>query len=191
MSKEVEIITKDSLLSYQPDYYRNSDVMANINNTNAIELETLNTSIKDTGNQMLIDTATTSLFRWETNLGLSILNNYANEYRRSIILARLRGQGTTTVVMLKNVAESFENGEVDIIEDNANYSFTVKFVGQKGIPPNLNDLKKAIEELKPCHLGVNYIFAYLLWSEFDNYNKTWSQWDNLNLNWNTFETYKE
>jgi hypothetical protein len=69
---------------------------------------------------------------------------------------------------MKNVSESFTNGEVDIIENNPAYSFTVKFVGSKGIPPNIDDLKAAIEEIKPAHLAVQYEFSYTLWSEVKN-----------------------
>lgn len=187
----VLLLSKEILLSYQPDYYKNSEVMANINNANAIELELLNLSIKDTSNQMLINTATTSLSRWEKVLGLDNANNYNTDYRRTRILSKLKGQGTFTINFLKNIASSFENSDVEVLEDNANYTFSIKFIGTKGVPPNLDDLKVIIEELKPAHLGVNYIFTWLTWSEHDNYNKTWNVWDTLNLTWNMLETYKE
>lgn len=185
-------LTTDTLLALQPDYYANSKVMHNIDNANATELNNLNNKITVVYNNLYLDSCDdNTLTRWEKILNLDCDNNVNANFRRSRIYSRLRGQGTFTVAFLQNVAESFENGEVDVIEDNANYAFTVKFVGVKGIPSNLDDLKAVIEELKPAHLAVNYIFAYMLWSEFDNYNKTFSQWDNLNLAWTQFEDYKE
>lgn len=93
--------------------------------------------------------------------------------------------------MIQDVASSYSNGEVDVIEDNANYRFIIKFVGVKGIPANMADLTLTIEEIKPAHLAFEFEFTYLTWNEFDNYSKTSDEWDNLNLTWDEFETYRE
>lgn len=182
---------KTTLFSYQPDYYKNSKVMDNINKTNVNELNLINDKLNDIKNQMFIDTVTTALDRWEYEFGLPVVNNYNLDYRRTRIYSKKRGQGTFTVKFLKNLAESFENAEVDVIENNSNYCFEIKFIGIKGIPPNIEDLKSIIEQLKPAHLGVNYIFTFITWDEFDFYNKPWNEWDDKNLTWDEFETYKE
>ncbi|MNJ78365.1 hypothetical protein D3C77_761030 [compost metagenome] len=44
----------------------------------------------------------------------------------------------------------------------AEWSFTIKFIDTLGIPPNLDDLKAVIEEVKPAHMKVEYEFSYLL-----------------------------
>ena len=62
--------------------------------------------------------------------------------------------------MIQNMAESFSNGEVAVIEDAANYHFDIKFVGTIGIPPNMDDLTAAINEIKPAHLTYAYIYVY-------------------------------
>lgn len=165
--------------------------MENINNANSIELDLFNSNIIDIKNQMLVETATVGLSRWENILGLESANSYNIDYRRTRILGRLKGQGTFTIKFIEDLTTSFENAEVEVTEDNASYSFSIKFVGIKGIVPNLDDLKSIIEEFKPAHLGVNYVFTYLTWNEFNNYNKAWSEWNSLNLNWSTFEAYKE
>lgn len=181
----------NKLMQYLPNYYRTSEVITNITSAQNIELEKFQTNLDNTLNQFFIDLADASLERWEKELGIPINNNKAAEYRKSVIKSKLRGRGTITVNLIKNVSESYSNGEVDVIEDNSNYQFTVKFIGTKGIPPNLDDLKNAIEDIKPAHLGVNYEFTYLAWDEFENYNKTFDEWDLLNLTWDEFETYQE
>lgn len=154
-----------------PNYYRASKVIDNLNSANALELDGFDKKLDGVLNQFFINTADYTLERWEKELGIDVNNSYDVEFRRSRIKSKLRGQGTVTVNLIKNVAESFSNGEVDILEDNPNYSFTVKFVGTKGIPPNLGDLQKAIEVIKPAHLVATYEFTYNVWGDIKAY--TW------------------
>lgn len=153
-----------TLLNYMPSYYKTSKVIDNLNNANAIELDNFDKKLDSVLNQFFIYTADFALERWERELGIEVNNNYNIDFRRSIILSKIRGQGTVTINLIKNVSESFANGEVNVIENNSVYSFTVKFIGSKGIPPNLEDLKKAIEDIKPAHLAVVYEFTYNPWS---------------------------
>jgi uncharacterized protein YmfQ (DUF2313 family) len=141
-----------------PKYYKTSKVIDNINNSNSIELTAFNDELNNILNQFFVDTADYTLERWEKELGIEVNNNYDINFRRSRIKSKLRGQGTVTVSLIKNISESFSNGEVDVIEDNANYNFTIKFISILGIPPNMDDLQKAVEDIKPAHLG--FIFAY-------------------------------
>ncbi|MEG0775504.1 YmfQ family protein [Clostridium sp.] len=180
---------KTTLLSYMPLYYRKSKIIDNINSSNALELNRFHSRLDNILNQFFIDKADFTLERWESELGLDVNNNLNVDYRRSRIKSKLRGQGTVTVSLIRNVAESFSNGEVDLIENNAAYEFTIKFVGVKGIPPNMEDLKKAIEEIKPAHLNYKFEYTYLTWDEFEKYNRTWDQWDVLNLTWDELEVH--
>ena len=74
---------------------------------------------------------------------------------------------------MKNVAGSYSNGEVEVIEDAANYRFVIRFVGTLGIPGNVADLKLTIEEIKPAHLAVEYEYIYNTWG--DVAALTWKQ----------------
>ncbi|WP_231701856.1 YmfQ family protein [Crassaminicella thermophila] len=172
----------NQLMKYLPGYYKTSQVIANITDVENSEIQQFKTSLDNTLNQFFVDLADTSLDRWEKELGIPVNSSKPDEYRRSVIKSKLRGQGTITVNLIKNVSESYSNGEVEVIEDNPNYSFTIKFVGTRGIPPNLDDLKSAIEEIKPAHLAVEYEFTYTVWSEVKNI--TWNDvktgtWDDL------------
>lgn len=55
----------------------------------------------------------------------------------------------------------------------------------------MNEFKEAIANMKQAHMSVTYEYTYLVWIEFDSYNKTWDQWDALNLTWDQFEIYRE
>lgn len=172
-----------------PGYYRKSRIIASINDINSKELDSFDKRLEEVLNQFFVDTADFSLGRWEEELGLEVNNKQDSQFRKSKINSKLRGQGTITVKLIKNVAEAFSNGEVEVVENNPAYKFTVKFVGTRGIPPNLDDLKRSIEEIKPAHLDYEFEYSYLTWDEFDNYNKTFEEWDRLNLSWDKFEVY--
>lgn len=115
--------------------------------------------------QLNVETATWGLEYWEKSLGLPVEVGKDAAYRRTRILSKLRGQGTTTVAMIKNVAESFSNGQVDVLEHPAEYRFDVKFTGTIGLPPNMDDLTAAMEEIKPAHLAYGYIIIYRTWAQ--------------------------
>lgn len=55
----------------------------------------------------------------------------------------------------------------------------------------MDGLKNTLNEIKPAHLGIEYIFTQLTWDDFDKYNKTWDMWDSLNLTWDEFNVYNE
>ncbi len=123
--------------------------------------------------QLNISKATWGLHWWEESLGIEVDESKSPEFRRSRIISKVRGQGTTTVAAIKNVAESFVNGKVDVIEHPEAYTVDIKFVGTIGIPPNLDDLSAALDDIFPAHLGYEYIIIYRTWSMLEA--KTWGE----------------
>ena len=119
--------------------------------------------------QCFVFTATWSLERWEEYLGLPIDRTLPDEIRRERIIAKLRGSGVSTVALIESVAESYYNGDCAITEQFADYTFTVTFLSTRGEPPGLAQLKQAIEEIKPAHLGVIYVFLYTTHEELRAY----------------------
>ncbi|MEA4955758.1 MAG: putative phage tail protein [Pseudoflavonifractor sp.] len=139
-------------------------------------------ALEDAKAQLVLDTATWGLDLWEAALGLTTEAGKSLDFRRSRVRSKLRGQGTTTAAMLQNVAESFSNGAVEIIEYPAEARFEVKFVGTVGVPPNMDDLTAAIDDIKPAHLAYTYLIIYRTWDMVAE--MTWDQagaytWDQL------------
>lgn len=112
-----------------------------------------------------VATASASLRLWEKLYAVDIDASLPHAQRREIIKAKMRSSGATTVDLIKNVAESYVNGEVAVTEQHADYTFTITFVSTKGRPTLLDELKKSIEQIKPAHLGVLYIFTYVTHGE--------------------------
>jgi acetolactate synthase small subunit len=160
-------------------------------NGESLEIDKLKECIDDLVNNLYVQTATWGLDYFEEELGIDTDISKSYEERREKILAKKRGSGTSTKAMIKNTAEAFSGGEVDVIENFEDYSFIVKFVGIKGIPKNIEDFKEMIDEIKPAHLAYILEYTYMTWEEFDRYNYTWEEWDAKNLTWEEFEVYSE
>lgn len=177
------------MLTYFPAYYQTSRIMRSVLQAKGTEYDRLRQALTETLNQFFVDTATWGLDTWEDELGLPIMPEQPIEERRDKIKSRLRGHGTATGPIVRQVAEAYDKGKIDIIEDFAAYTIIVQFVDTTGIPPNLDDLKKAVRAVVPAHLDILYEFNYFLWSELDAKDWTWDDLDALNLSWNKLEVY--
>ncbi|EFU38672.1 hypothetical protein PVOR_29119 [Paenibacillus vortex V453] len=150
------------LFSYLPAYYETSRVMLSDMDAKGSELDALYQALNSAADQFFVRTATWGLVRWEMELGIPTDRNKPVEQRRAVLESKLRGAGTFSGALVKNVAEAYDGGTVEVSFQPEEWGFTVKFVDTLGIPPNLEDLKSAIEEIKPAHLAVAYAFNYLL-----------------------------
>jgi len=175
------------MLSYLPRYYETSRVMRAILQAEGSEFDKLRQALDETLNQFFVRTATWGLDRWEEELGLPITPDQPEAERRDKIISRLRGNGTATISVVKQVAEAYDKGTIDIVDDHAAYTITVHFVDTTGVPPNLDDLKKAVRAVVPAHLEILYEFNYFLWDEWDRKQETWDQFDSLMLTWDQLE----
>ena len=178
---KIEIKREADLLECLPSFYHNSDVIKTFMESNSIEVDTLKAYIEDLSKNLYVKTATWGLDLFEEELGLVTDKSISYEERRERILAKKRGNGTTTKKMLKNTAEAFSGGEVEVIENFSDYSFIVKFIGVLGIPKNLILFKNMIEEIKPAHLNYELAFTYVVWDIAKRFSwesishKTWTQ----------------
>ena len=158
-----------------PYLYSSSKEVENVQGAIDVERLILEGKLQDLYKQSFVNSSDKALHLWENMLGIKKLSaKYRSEdyqSRRENILARLRSTGVSSKKALEELCKSFSGGEVKIIEDNANYSFLVKFVSEESIPANLEGLTNAIEEVKPAHLSWSYILAYNIWLQVKD--KTW------------------
>lgn len=175
------------LLTYLPPYYETSRIMRSILQVEGAEFDKLRQALDETLNQFFVRTATWGLDRWEEEVGLPVTPDQPEAERRDKIISRLRGYGTATISVVKQVAEAYDKGAIDIVEDHAAYTVTVHFVDTTGVPPNLDDLKAAVRAVVPAHLEILYEFNYFLWQEWDAKNETWDAFDLLALTFDQLE----
>lgn len=150
------------MFSYLPGYYESSRVIRADIQAKGMELDALYQALNETLDQFFVRTATWGLDQWERELGIDIDHSKPITQRRALVESKLRGAGQFSGRLVKSVAEAYDGGTVDVSFQPAEWSFTIKFIDTVGIPPNLDDLKAVIEEIKPAHLAVEYEFSYLL-----------------------------
>lgn len=155
---------------HMPVYYRGSKVVEDL--THPIDLENTISlqKIQEMIDQFIVSTATTALSRYEEQYGLEVNpQGITTDERRSRIKAKMRSVGPVNAVMIQNVVSAWTNADVEIIEDFANYKITIKFVNVIGIPTKIDDVYKAISEIIPAHIKVEYQFKYRRYEELTGY----------------------
>lgn len=157
------------LMNLLPDYYKGNQTMEELQNILSADINNLVNDLDETIDQCFVNTTTSLLSRYEKIYGVEVDISKSNEFRRERIRAKIRGIGTVTKAMIKEVAASYSNGEVEVIEDNINYRFTIKFVGVLGIPGNMADLIVTIDEIKPAHLSYTFEYIYRTHAELSGY----------------------
>jgi hypothetical protein len=177
---------REQIKGYIAPIYAVDLTTGGILDTGADELEGFENGISDVLNQFFVDTATWALVDWENTLAIPPDESKPLNERRSVIKSKLRGSGTITVSLIESVAEAYENGDVQVTEHPGEYRLTIKFIDTRGVPPNVQDLMGAIEQIKPAHLSVIYEYTYLYWDELDAGNVPWNQLDTMT--WDTLET---
>lgn len=182
---EVDALTPD-LVQYLPLYERKSVVFKEILGAIEKEFGILGFNIKDLERQMEIDTATWGLAIYEKELGLNTNLSLSYEERREIVKAKTRGAGTTTKTMIKNTAEAFSGGEVDVIDYPRESRFVVQFIGILGIPRNMQNFIEMLETIKPAHLAYSFKYTYAVWDHIKDL--TWQQ--ATDMTWNDLRVYE-
>jgi len=172
------------LITLLPEYYKGNKTMEELQGILSTDINHLANNINTAIDQCFVNTATALLSRYEKIYGIQVEVSKSNEFRRERIRAKIRGTGTVTKQMIENVAKSYSNGEVEVIENTEDYSVKVKFVGTKGIPSNMADLTLTINEIKPAHLSFSFEYTYNIWN--DVAGMTWDEasaytWEELRV----------
>jgi hypothetical protein len=165
--------TADRLLSYLPPVYAGTGLVGALTASEAAEIDELRGALSSVLEQFFAASADWALARWEAQLGLAISPAVSDEERRARILARLRAAGTTTHARVVSVANSFENGDVIVIEDFAAYRVTLRFVSLRGVPPHVDQVISAVTAILPAHLELDVEYSYVTWHDFDAQNFRW------------------
>lgn len=153
--------------AYLPDYYGDIREMQALLGTEGLEMDGLYLAADDTLDQFFVGTADWGLAMWEEELGIPVDIAKPVDQRRSVVKSKRRGVGKVSASLLERVAEAYDRGRVNVTVQPALNQLTVTFVDTTGFPPNLADVKAAVEETKPAHLQVKYQFRYLMLSEVE------------------------
>lgn len=156
----------DMLKRLRP-FMRKSKIYEEIYDAEAAQYASRDITIADLQTQLSIDTATWALDIDEKELGITIDASKPYSERRAVIKSKARGIGKIDAVLIKLVLDSWTGGGVDVAF--AAGEITITFNDVVGIPENIDDAKLSVEEIKPAHLAVLYVYLYNQYSQLTAY----------------------
>jgi hypothetical protein len=169
-----------------PATYRRSIFLGRLLSVEADEIDLLLASVVGGDGataQFFTDTATWTLDKWEDQLGLPNGASLTTQDRHNRLHARWLTFGTTTPERIHSIANSFDNGLVDVVEDFEHYTIKIIFVELFGIPETEEAMLDALRVALPAHLSIETLHRYVTWDVFDDRNHTWDEFDALNYLW--------
>ncbi|QGG55965.1 putative phage tail protein [Paenibacillus sp. FSL W8-1187] len=179
----------EQMMGMLPKYYEDALAAIAIIEREAAELAFASGQLDEAFRQFFLETATWGLSRWEEACGITASGSKPLDQRRSLIKSRLRGAGTVTLAVIRSVVDSFENGEISVEEKFGDWKVVVTFIGKRGVPPNLADVKSAVREILPAHLLLEFQFTYLRWEELDAAGLDWNALERLGFSWDALEVW--
>lgn len=171
------VLSKDQMLAMVHRIFRKDRFHIDLFDAIGYGLDTTRDRADEAYDQQFADTATYMLPIYEAQLLLSGEGKSLDDRRAAVIAGWQRG-GKVDIIQIQAAANSWRNGatEVDFIGGR----IVVRFVSEFGIPTDLEGLKAAIDVIKPAHLGIEYIFKYLLIEDIHEV-KTLEQMESLTL----------
>lgn len=173
------------MINYLPLYERKSSVFQEILIAYDREFRNNEQNLQVVERNIFLDTAIESLPIRERDLNIESVKSLRYDQRREQISSRYRAAfDQTTEETIKSVASAYSNGDVEINKTDVVGVYEIKFVGTRGIPYNIEGLKKALDIIFPAHLGLTYVFTFTPWEEM--INQTWGSvadknWDDLRM----------
>jgi len=133
---------------------------------------------------------TDGLTKWEELLPFVPASRSLTE-RRNAIAALLQIDGAGFTVSALNSTLSGCGIPAVVRETASAQTVEVVFPGTRGIPAQFTALEKGIEQILPCHLGIQYVFAFLLWQEFMALFSDWNALEAEETEWESMERLGE
>lgn len=154
---------------YLPPHWAASPETKTLARVIETQLDKLRAARDSTLEQMSPAAATWAMDAWERAFGIQRAQGDTQDFRRARLIAKIRGQGTTTVALVRDVATSYTDLMVEVDEYSAEYRVEIRFIGAIGTPVNLDDLARSLLDVLPAHLVYNYQFLHNLADMEDKY----------------------
>lgn len=110
--------------------------------------------------QCAISSASIYLDRYERMFGLDVSPALSDSERIGKILAKLNTRTNSTVEAIKTVVSSITGCSTDITEYYADYTFDIEVLRSNEQLINIEDIKQAVERIKPAHLAFSVIMCW-------------------------------
>lgn len=182
-SRDGELYMSDEMFGYVPGIFKNTKNLKALIQVSGKQFDKVDDLIQDITDQLYVDSATWGLVDWENEYGMEPNPTLTYDERRSRIKAKIRGIGKVDANLIRSVTQAYADGSVEV---DFNGSIVITFIGRRGIPSAIEELKKQLSEIVPAHLNIVYVFTYLTWFEFDSLTAA----EQESMTWNELEVYR-
>ena len=156
----------DKVINFINKIFRNDDISKHIAKISQAELENVEIKITDIESNIFLDSATWGTNIFEKELDIEYVEDKTIDERKSIISAKLRGAGKLTLELIQDTVKAYTTNVVSV---RFNGIIIIDFSDKIGVPNDIDSLMKSIEDIKPAHLGVDYIFRYRKWKDLNQF----------------------
>ncbi len=143
------------------------------------------TNVYDAMNQVLDNMQTATMdeavvARWEKMLSITTPIDASLQSRRNAILSKFKTQPPINIATLKQLIEAYIGVEVDITQNEVDYTVNIRYRGLSQLP-DLVPFYKTLYNVVPANMAVIIEYAYITWNEIlsqtwgDLQNETWEQ----------------
>lgn len=154
-------MTKEFALRQLNRLYREDPWLQALFDGAGVPMDALAEEILAIYNSNWFDTMTAEYVRlYEKKMGITPKSTQTLDDRRSALEARWKSSGKISLALIQTVADSWKSGEVNAAFIGGKIQLT--FHSIYGVPPDLDSLLSAVEEVKPAHIALRYILKYLL-----------------------------
>lgn len=150
----------NKIIKLMNELIRADPYVLNVTDSINVTIDEISLAVEDIKNQIFFDTMTWEIDNLAKILNITFALGTSIEDKRSIIEARWKSSGKSDIYLLQAIADSWKNGEIEV--EFITGKIQIKFIGEYGAPSDINSLKREIDLAKPAHLGVIYLFKYLL-----------------------------
>ncbi len=159
-----------SLINYLPLSYRECENTKELQKAFELQVDEMNKNVADLLEQVFVENCNWGIELWEKYLDIPINPLETLAMRKNTVIAKLKGQGVSTVERIKTVTESYTRSPVTVVEHFDQYWFEVSMYSSSDIDDLLIYIKSAIEEIKPAHLNFQYELIYTKHKDLKPYN---------------------
>jgi len=174
--------------SMQPWFIRRSPVLSRLMDTYGDELDLFLGLTHEVIAQMFVRTSTWGLDYWELELGLTYTGTLTDVERADRIIAKMRSYRQGTPFVIRLVANAYNLGQVQPVEDFTGRRLIIRFSDIRGVPTNLADLQSSLEHLVRASAILVYEYSYMLWQEVKDSGVTWQELKTANITWEQLRT---
>lgn len=153
------------------------------------EIDTLYNKATELPAQLMPHLVTWGIERLESIYAVQSDPSKSLEERRSVLIARIRSTGSSTVKQITGIAASFSHGSILVREDPAKYSVEIEFIDDMGVPPFMDALKSTLRMVVPAHLAMVFVLRWLTWGDLSQSGMPWADLGALHKTWDEIKTY--